>query len=405
MLKIGLTGGIASGKSAVASRFKELGAVLIDADVIAREVVEPGTRGLAAVVAEFGPQVLRPDGSLDRAVLGGLVFGDDARREALNAIVHPLVRTEAARRLAAAPRGSVVVQDIPLLVETGQGAQFHLVVVVDAPVEERVRRMRTARGMTEADAVARIRAQATDEQRRAAADVMIRNDGPLEAALEQVDRLWASRLVPFARNLEHSVAAARPGPAVLVQHNRQWEGQAARLAARLRAAAPDTVLRVDHVGSTAVPGLAARDVIDLQVAVASLEAADAAAADFARAGFPRRPGAGGERQHGGADPGRAVNALVRVQDSPGWLSALSFRDWLRSESAALRDYQELKQRLAAAHAGDPDVSGYAAEKDRWFSDVAAPALQQWVAAAGWEPPELPEPQEPPSPPEPRSNGR
>ena len=133
MLKIGLTGGIASGKSVVASRLRELGAVLVDADALAREVVEPGTPGLAKVVDAFSAAVLTPDGRLDRPRLGCLVFGNPERLGVLNGIIHPLVRERAAALVAAAPAGAVVVQDIPLLVETGQGSNFHLVVVVDAP--------------------------------------------------------------------------------------------------------------------------------------------------------------------------------------------------------------------------------------------------------------------------------
>jgi dephospho-CoA kinase len=141
VLKIGLTGGIASGKSVVASRLRELGAVLVDADALAREVVEPGTSGLAKVVEAFGEEMLGADGGLDRARLGALVFGDPGRLAALNSIVHPLVRERAAAMIAAAPVGAVVVQDIPLLVETGQGSSFHLVLVVDAPDDMRVQRL------------------------------------------------------------------------------------------------------------------------------------------------------------------------------------------------------------------------------------------------------------------------
>jgi len=190
VLRIGLTGGIASGKSVVTARFAELGAVVVDADALAREVVEPGTPGLATIREAFGEGVIRPDGSLDRPALGALVFADDGRRRTLNAIVHPLVRSAAAAIVAAAPQDAVVVQDIPLLVETGQQGDFDLVVVVDAPDDVRVARMLEHRGMTEEDARARIAAQASRDERNAAADVILENTGTRDQLLEQVDALW-----------------------------------------------------------------------------------------------------------------------------------------------------------------------------------------------------------------------
>ncbi|MEE1620177.1 dephospho-CoA kinase [Zafaria sp. Z1313] len=198
MLSIGLTGGIASGKSAVARRLVERGAVLVDADRIAREVVEPGTPGLDAVVAAFGPDVLGRDGSLDRAALGALVFSAPEARERLNGIVHPLVRAESARRAAAAGPRAVVVQDIPLLVETGQAGRFDLVVTVQAPLDERLRRMAEDRGMAPEDARARIAAQAGDEERAAAADVVLENAGTLDELRTAVDVLWDERIAPLA---------------------------------------------------------------------------------------------------------------------------------------------------------------------------------------------------------------
>jgi dephospho-CoA kinase len=197
MVDVGLTGGIASGKSTVAARFAELGAVVIDADRIAREVVEPGTPGLAAVVEAFGPDVLRPDGTLDRPALGRIVFTDDARRLVLNGIVHPLVGLRRQELIDAAPPGSVLVHDIPLLVEGGLTAGLDLVVVVWAPQDERVRRMVADRGMTEEEAWSRIAAQATDEERRAVADVWLDNSGTREATLAQVDACWADRIAPL----------------------------------------------------------------------------------------------------------------------------------------------------------------------------------------------------------------
>ncbi|MFW6091614.1 MAG: dephospho-CoA kinase, partial [Actinomycetota bacterium] len=320
MLRVGLTGGIGSGKSTVADRLVSLGAVLVDADKIAREVVEPGTPGHAAVVREFGRGVLTDDGSLDRAALGKEVFADEARRQALNRIVHPLVSERRNELLAQASADAVVVEDIPLLVENGLGAGFHLVVVVYAPVEERVRRLVGGRGMAAEDVRARVRSQASDEERRAAADVWLDNSGPPGDLLAAVDALWADRLVPFEANLRTRTPAERSGSAVLVPYDDTWPVQAARLAARISAAAGEHGLRTDHVGSTAIPGMRAKDVIDLQLSVASLDDADRIRTTLEDAGYPYWPGIDADRPkpadpdpahwrkrvHTSADPGRAV---------------------------------------------------------------------------------------------------
>lgn len=191
MLKVGLTGGIGSGKSAVSRLLTARGAVVVDADAIAREVVEPGTPGLAAVVAEFGAGVLRPDGTLDRPALGAIVFSDPQRLAALNAIVHPLIAARTGELVAAAPADAVVVHDVPLLTENDLAPGYDVVVVVDVPVELQLDRLVRLRGMTEADARARIAAQATREQRLAVADLVIDNSGTLEQLAAQVDVLWA----------------------------------------------------------------------------------------------------------------------------------------------------------------------------------------------------------------------
>jgi dephospho-CoA kinase len=192
---IGLTGGIGSGKSTVSALLAARGAVVIDADRIAREVVEPGTPGLAAVVEAFGPGVVRADGSLDRPALAAVVFADPEARKRLDGIVHPLVRARSVEIASAVPEGAVVVHDVPLLVETGQAGSYDLVLVVRADVEVRVRRL-VQRGLSEEDARARIAAQATDEQRAAVADVVLDNDGTQEDLTAQVDRFWAERVVP-----------------------------------------------------------------------------------------------------------------------------------------------------------------------------------------------------------------
>ena len=189
-MRVGLTGGVASGKSTVSAILAELGAVVIDADLLARKVVAPGTEGLAAVVEEFGPDVLGPDGGLDRPRLGALVFADPERRRALESIIHPRVRARAAEIEAAAPAGAVVVHDIPLLAETGQAASFEAVVVVDVPVEVQVDRMVRVRGMSEADARARIAAQADRDARIAIATHVVENTGSLEDLRARVEEVY-----------------------------------------------------------------------------------------------------------------------------------------------------------------------------------------------------------------------
>lgn len=190
MLKVGLTGGIGAGKSEVSRMLVGYGAVLIDADRIAREVVEPGTPGLAAVVEEFGTGVLTSEGTLDRPKLGSIVFADAARLAALNAIVHPLVGARSAELERAAGPDSVVVHDVPLLTENGLAPLYDVVVVVDAAPETQLGRLVRLRGMTEQEARARMAAQATREQRRAVADLIIDNDGPIEALEPQVRSVW-----------------------------------------------------------------------------------------------------------------------------------------------------------------------------------------------------------------------
>ncbi|MDP3890146.1 MAG: dephospho-CoA kinase [Nocardioides sp.] len=191
-MRVGLTGGVASGKSTVAAMLAELGAVVIDADQLAREVVAKGTPGLAQVVEEFGPGLLGPDGELDRPAMGRLVFGDDAARKRLEAIVHPLVFERYAALEASAPEGAVVVHDIPLLAEAGRGAEFDAVLVVDVPREVQVERMLRDRGWTREDAESRIAAQATREDRLAIATHVIENTGTLEDLHERVAEVFES---------------------------------------------------------------------------------------------------------------------------------------------------------------------------------------------------------------------
>jgi dephospho-CoA kinase len=193
-LNVGLTGGIGSGKSEVLKRLQARGATIVDADLAARAVVEPGTDGFEEVVKEFGPEVVGPDGSLDRPRLGAIVFADPARRAALNAIVHPRVGALMAEWAAAAPPGGIVVYDIPLLVEGGADRGYAAVIVVDADDEVRFARLLRNRGMSRADAEARMAAQATRAERLAAADYVIVNNGSLEDLDRETDRVWSELL-------------------------------------------------------------------------------------------------------------------------------------------------------------------------------------------------------------------
>src|ERR1700756_158056 len=177
MLRIGLTGGIGAGKSVLSATFGQCGGIIVDGDVISREVVEPGTEGLASLVDAFGDGILLPDGALDRPALAAKAFRDDESRQKLNGIVHPLVGKRRSEIIAVVAEDAVVVEDIPLLVESGMAPLFPLVVVVHADEEVRVRRLVEQRGMSEEDARARIAAQAGDEQRRAVADVWLDNSG------------------------------------------------------------------------------------------------------------------------------------------------------------------------------------------------------------------------------------
>jgi dephospho-CoA kinase len=189
-MRVGLTGGIASGKSTVARILAELGAVVIDADQLAREVVAKGTPGLARVVEAFGPDILTADGEMDRPAVGRLVFGDAERRKVLEGIVHPLVFERYAELEAAAPAGGIVVHDIPLLAESGRADTFDAVVVVEAPAEVQVERMLRDRGWTREDAESRIAAQATPEQRRAIATYLIVNTGTHEDLRQRVTEVF-----------------------------------------------------------------------------------------------------------------------------------------------------------------------------------------------------------------------
>ncbi len=370
-----------------------LGAVVIDADVLAREVVAPGSPGLSAIVERFGDGVLDDEGALNRAALGAVVFADEQSRRDLEGITHPLIARRTAELVAAAPDDAVVVHDVPLLVEKDYGPGYHLVVVVGADADTRVKRLMLSRGMTEADARSRIAAQATDEQRHAAADVWLDNDGDEGDLHAAVDELWHERLVPFEENVRRGIRAARPDRLDLRPSDPGWAAEAHRLLARLRRAFGDTLVTADHVGSTAVPGLLAKDVIDLQVGVRTLGDADdpALVERLTAAGFPRaareahdnaKDGAiWPKRFHGTADPGRRAHVHVREVGSPGWRWALMFRDWMRADADAARDYEAEKRRIAATGA---TVDEYAEAKEPWF-DAVHERAEDWARRTGWDP--------------------
>ena len=406
MLRIGLTGGIGAGKSAVSTTFSQCGGVVVDGDVIAREVVEPGTEGLAALVDAFGDDILLPDGALNRPALAAKAFSSDETRATLNGIVHPLVGKRRAELIAAVPEDSVVVEDIPLLVESGMAPLFPLVVVVFADAELRVARLVGQRGMAEDDARARIAAQAADEQRRAVADVWLDNSGTPEALAKRAREVWDHRITPFAANLSAG-HVVRP-PARLVAADPSWPDQAARIVARLKTACGAKALRVDHIGSTAVPGLDAKDVIDIQVTVESLTVADELAPALRSVGYPRiehissdvvkldarstvqrydhsnDPTLWHKRIHGSADPGRPTYVHLRVEGWPDQQFALLFGEWLKANPDVRDEYLTVKRHAAQEAAPDGNIERYLAVKEPWFAEAYRRAWE-WADRSGWRP--------------------
>jgi dephospho-CoA kinase len=393
MLRIGLTGGIGSGKSTVAATLASRGCLVVDADQLAREVVEPGMPALLAIGDRFGADLIGPDGALDRPALARLVFADPRALRDLEAVTHPAIWARTAELMAAAGEDMIVVHDMPLLVEKDMAAEYHLVVVVHAEVETRVRRLVESRGIPEPDARARIAAQAGEAARRAAADVILVNDGSEDDLRRDVRSLWRDRLVPFEHNVRHGIASRRPDHLALSDHTDQWPDIANRLGARIRHALAAHDVLVDHVGSTAVPGLVAKPVIDLQVGVPSMEAADDPewVKAMADAGFPRAPGDWADnakdgtrwqkRFHGSSDPARVAHIHVREVGSPGWTWALMFRDWMRADPAAREEYAALK--LSLLHRG-LTTAVYTDAKEPWFDAVDA-RVRTWAEHTGWHP--------------------
>ncbi len=393
-LTVAVTGGIGSGKSTVSAMLAEHGAVLVDSDALAREVVAPGSAGLAAVAAAFGPQVLTAAGALDRAAMAGIVFADPDARRTLESITHPLVRRAFAARRDAAAGDAVVVNDIPILRDLPVAASFHLVVGVGAPDAPRLDRL-VARGMSAEDATSRIAAQIGDDERRRLCDAWVDNDGDRDDLAAAVGALWSERLLPFSTNRLAGRRAPRSSGPMLADPDPAWPGLARLIGARVSAAADGA--RVDHIGSTAIPGLAAKDVIDLQVTVADLATADRLDPALTGAGFPRLagidrdtphppgsdPGVWAKRLHGTADPLRPVNLHLRVQGSPGWRWALLFPAWLRSEPAVREEYLELKREVATRFASG-SIADYAEAKEPWMAQ-AYPRGLAWADRTGWSP--------------------
>ncbi len=369
----------------MSATFSDLGGIVVDGDVIAREVVEPGTEGLAKLVEAFGDGILLPEGALNRPALAAVAFSDDDKRATLNGIVHPLVAHRRSELIAAAHDDAVIVEDIPLLVESQMAPMFPLVIIVNADAELRIKRLIEYRGFTEEDARARIAAQATEEQRRAVADVWLDNSGSPGVVVEQARALWHERILPFAHNLQIRQPARRD-PA-LVPYDATWPDQARRIIARLNTACGHRAKRIDHIGSTSVPGLDGKDVIDIQVTVASLDVADELVDALLSAGYPRVPGVTTDtphdgdpslwhkRFHGSADPGRPTNVHVRVDGGPNQQFALLFGDWLRANPGEQAGYVAAKR--AALASGD-----YVEAKEPWFLDAYRRAWQ-WAEATGW----------------------
>jgi dephospho-CoA kinase len=394
VLKVALTGGIGAGKSTVAAKLSELGARVIDADALSREVVAPETEGLAAVVSRFGSHVLTAEGALDRAELAKIVFSSPAARAELEAIVHPRVRARAREITDSLPDDAIVVQDIPLLAETGQAPGFHLNIDVEAPRELRLERL-AERGLPREDAIRRIDAQASDAERREVCDVVLDNRDGLQDLERRVTMLWEERIVPFAENILARRAEPRPEKLQFVESDPAWPRRFEHLAARLRRVLGPSAVRIDHVGSTAVAGLPAKDVIDIQVTVVTLRIVDSFEKALGDAGFFGRaladspkpeypdPADWEKRFYGSADPGNIAQIHFRPIDSPGQRFALLFRDWMRADANARTDYAQAKGVLAAQVDSATD---YAEAKEPWFDNEAWPRANAWAAEHNWHAP-------------------
>lgn len=397
MLFIGLTGGIGAGKSTVSRRMAQLGGVVIDADAIARQVVEPGTDGLAQIVERFGRELVGPGGALNRAELGRIVFADNDARSALEGITHPLIAQETLRQVEAAGPTAIVVHDIPLLVELHREVDYHLTIIVAASEQVRHDRLVRVRGMEPTDAWARIRAQAGDDMRRAAADVWLPNEASEADVVAAVDALWHNRIEPYAANLDADHGVRRPNAVEICDYDPEWARTGDRLCRRIATQLSSAGLgqfAVDHIGSTAIPGLAAKDVIDLQLQVPDLDLAqqDSFRAALRAAGIVEvRP----NQDHpqawdpdpvhwrkfyaNGADPGRVVHLHIRRAGGPAAELALQFRDWLRSDDGERASYEQMKRAVAKEHPGGTEHTkqDYVEAKEPWFA-ANLPRARAWA---------------------------
>jgi dephospho-CoA kinase len=399
MLRVGLTGGIGSGKSTVARRLGELGAAVVDADVVAREIMEPGQPVLEQVRRRFGDEVIRADGTLDRAGLAGIVFTDPAALAALDALTGPAIGERIAQLRDAVPDGVITVHDMPLLVERGLWVGEHVSIVVETDLETRVGRLVEQRGLDEHDVRNRMTAQASDAERRAACDVVLSNDGSREDLVADVDRLWEARLHPWNDNLVAGRHSRRPERAAVVAPRDDWAPRGARLVAKIAHALRqvDGVTEVEHVGSTSVPHLLAKDVLDIQVGVRDLSMADdprfraamrsagLLVFDHLNADTPHPSGAEADgwrkRVFGSTDPGEIAHVHVREAGSPAWRFALLFRDWLTHVAEERDGYAAEKRRLLDLH---DTTTAYADAKEPWFTEGFARA-QAWAAQTDWTP--------------------
>lgn len=315
MIRVGLTGGIGAGKSTVARTFIEQGAHHVDADAIAREVVAPGSKGLAALVDAFGPEILDADGALDRAALAARAFADEESTARLNAITHPLIGERTRELIEAAPADAVLLHDVPLLVEGNMAPFYDAVIVVHTDADVRLDRLVNLRGMDPDDARRRIDAQASDEQRRAVADIWLDNSGTPEQLAEQALKVWNDRLIPLRDN--HSARTPAPLRSEPVEPDPEWTVLGPRLVNRLWALLGDKAVRIEHVGPTASAGAPAVPVIDLEVTVADEAAAGEASRLLHEAGFPTLDDSTIDDEagtvHAAADPGRPARVHIRVQ--------------------------------------------------------------------------------------------
>ena len=374
VLRVGLTGGIGSGKSTAARRFAARGAVLVDSDVLAREVVAPGTDGLAEVVAAFGDGVLGRDGALDRPALAAVVFADPPARERLNAIVHPRVRDRTEQLAAAAAADAIVVQDVPLLVETASPAAFALVVVVHADAAVRVRRLVDARGMSAADARARIAAQADDDTRRAAADVWLDNTGRPRRWRPRSTRCGTGGSCPSRPTCgdRRPVLAPPGGP---VAPDPGWAA-AATGSPLVWPGPPGSPPARRHTSARPLcPGCPR--------STSSTSSSPSTPAPTSRRSGPRSTPPGSpvwtsgpvrraEWGHAGADPGCPVRVHGCAAGSPAWRAALLRRDWLRDDAVARA--RAPGWRCCAAQTG---------RRRRPWEEAAVTRMDDWAASSGW----------------------